>query len=303
MDLSIVIVNFNTNELLVDCLESILNSDISVGFEICVVDNNSRNQSFGVFSDSSQIKFILNNKNYGYSVANNIGIQNTTGRYILFLNPDTYLSPGSVDLLISRIETDKMIGAVGPKLIKEDGSLDKACRRSFPTPPVWFYHSFGFGKLFPKSPKFNRYNFDYIDPDLELDVDSLVGACMLVRREAIEIVGGFDERFFLYGEDIDLCLRIKNSGWGIRYFPLAVITHYKGRSTSLFALKSTIEFYRSMYLFHLKHYFNNSNFLLNILIIAGIAFLFLLRVVKLTWVIARQINLFQGDKNEGKKLA
>lgn len=300
MELSIIIVNFNTNGFLIDCLESILNSGISVDFEICVVDNNSRDQSFCARFNSSRIKFIFNKKNYGYSVANNIGIQNTTGKYILFLNPDTLIYPGSVDLLISRIAADKLIGAIGPKLIKEDGTLDKACRRSFPTPSVWFYHSFGFGKLFPKNPKFSSYNFDYIDPDIELDVDSLAGACMLIRREVIEIIGGFDERFFLYGEDIDLCLRIKKKGWRIKYFPLAVVTHYKGRSASLFAVRSTVEFYRSMYLFYFKHYFDKKNYITNILIIAGIAILFFLRVVKLCWLIIRQINLFQGDKNEGK---
>lgn len=296
MDLSIVIVNYNTKKLLVDCIESILDSDISVDFEVCVVDNNSYDQSFSVFLASPRIKFILNKKNNGYSVANNIAIQNTTGKYILLLNPDTRLYPGSVDLLISRIEADEAIGAVGPKLIREDGSLDKACRRSFPTPSVWFYHSFGLGKLFPKNPKFNSYNLDHIDPDLEMEVDSLVGACMLVRREAFEMVGGFDERFFLYGEDLDLCLRMKNNGWAVWYFPNAVITHYKGRSTSLFILKSTVEFYRSMYLFHLKHYFNNTNFLLNILIIVGIAFLFFLKIIKLSWIIFRQINLFQVSR-------
>ena len=123
------------------------------------------------------------------------------------------------------------IGALGPKLILADGTLDRACRRSFPSPEVAFYRLFGLARLFPNHPRFARYNLLNVDEDTPIDIDSVVGAFMLVRREVIARVGMFDEAFRMYGEDLDWAFRIKQAGWRVRYHPAVVVLHYKGQSS------------------------------------------------------------------------
>jgi N-acetylglucosaminyl-diphospho-decaprenol L-rhamnosyltransferase len=157
--------------------------------------------------------------------------------------------------------------------VRADGSLDLACRRSFPSPAVSFYRLVGLSKLFPRSSRFGRYNLTYLDPDQPTEMDSGVGACMLIRREALEQAGLFDEAFFMYGEDLDLCYRLKQCGWRVHYYPAVQVLHYKGQASKQVADKATSEFYRAMLLFHSKHYAQNTFFLGNWLITAGI-FLF-----------------------------
>jgi hypothetical protein len=161
-------------------------------------------------------------------------------------------------------------GASGPKLVRADGSLDLACRRSFPTPEVSFYRMVGLSRLFPRSRRFGRYNLTYLDPDEQAEVDSVVGAFMLVRREVIRDVGLLDERFFMYGEDLDWALRIKRAGWKIYYYPAVTVLHYKGESSRR-SRRARFEFYRAMYLFYRKHYANETSRWLHWLILAGIA--------------------------------
>src|SRR5690606_25986557 len=129
------------------------------------------------------------------------------------------------------------VGASGCKVILPDGSLDKACRRGFPTPSASFYYAFGISKLFPHVPRFNQYQLGYLNPDEEYPVDCLVGAFMLVRRKAIDEVGLLDEQFFMYGEDVDWCYRIKQAGWTNYYYPKTHIIHYKGASSRKRPLK------------------------------------------------------------------
>jgi len=145
-------------------------------------------------------------------------------------------------------------GIIGPKLLKPDGSMHLACRRSFPTPSVAFYRISGLSRLFPKSPHFGRYNLTYVDPDRAIEVDSVCGACMLVRRTVIDRVGLLDERFFMYGEDLDWCLRTRQLGWTVRYEPAIVVQHQHGASSRKRALRTTYHFFRAMDLFYRKHY-------------------------------------------------
>ena len=149
-------------------------------------------------------------------------------------------------------------------------SLDKACRRGFPTPAVALYHFLYLDRLFPTSPRFGRYNVTYLDPDQPAEVDSLVGAFMLLRREALEQAGLFDEAFFMYGEDLDLCYRIRQHGWKIWYQPGTVVLHHKGASSKQNSAKANYEFYRAMLLFHRKHFAGRTFFLVNWLITAAI---------------------------------
>jgi len=161
-----------------------------------------------------------------------------------------------------------------------DGSLDKACRRGFPTPSASFYYVFGIAKLFPGKPRFNQYQLGYLSPDDEYPIDCLVGAFMLVRRETVEQVGTLDEAFFMYGEDVDWCYRIKSAGWEVYYYPRTTIVHHKRASSRSKPLKITYEFHRAMWLFHRKHYLLKYNYLVNGLVYLGIG-------VKLGLAVAR----------------
>jgi GT2 family glycosyltransferase len=151
-----------------------------------------------------------------------------------------------------------------------DGKLDLACRRSFPSPEISFYRMIGLSKLFPKSRRFGRYNMTYLDPDIETEVDSVVGAFMLVRCEAIRQVGLFDDTFFMYGEDLDWAYRIKQAGWTVMYNPAVTVTHVK-RAASRQSSRAKREFYRAMLIFYRKHYRATTPWWLHSLILMGLA--------------------------------
>jgi N-acetylglucosaminyl-diphospho-decaprenol L-rhamnosyltransferase len=161
------------------------------------------------------------------------------------------------------------VGVAGPKLVLEDGSLDVACRRSFPTPMVSFYRFSGLSKLFPHNPRFGRYNMTFVDPDLELEVDSVVGAYMQVRREAVRDAGLLDEAFFMYGEDLDWAFRIKEAGWKVFYHPQVMVKHIK-RASSRRSKKAQFEFQRAMLIFYRKHYRRTTPLWLHLMVILGL---------------------------------
>jgi len=163
------------------------------------------------------------------------------------------------------------VGACGPKLLLADGSLDLACRRAFPTPEVAFYRMTGLARLFPRSPRFARYNMTFLDPDIETEVDALVGACMLLRAPVLREVGLLDETFFMYGEDLDWAYRIKQYGWKIMYVPSVTVHHYKRAASGQRPFRSIRAFYDAMRIFHRKHYAATTPVALNLLIEAGIA--------------------------------
>jgi GT2 family glycosyltransferase len=281
MKLSIIIVSYKTPEVLDLCLNSIRESNLHFDFEVCVVDNHSIDKTIDLLRNSYPwVKVIENRTNIGYGAANNIGINATTGSYLLFINPDTLIPRDAIEKLITYLDQHSNAGAVGPKIIRKDGRFDKACRRSFPTPEVAFYRLFGLNKLFPKSTKYNSYNYEFVSEDKEMAVDSLMGACMLIRRDVLEKIGLFDITYFLYGEDLDLCYRIKQAGWEIRYYPEVTVIHLKGESTRKNLSRSIYEFYRSMYIFHNKYYKSKTLFFMNWLIYVGIGFLFIVEILK-----------------------
>ena len=265
VDLSIVIVNYNTRNLLRDCLCSVYASQGDFQYEVIVVDNCSPDGSVEmVQQEFPQAKLIASEINGGYAYANNLGLRLAQGDYVLLLNPDTVLPPTALRDMLAFMEEHPDAGVAGPKLVLADGSLDWACRRSFPTLDVAFYRLVGLSKRYPNSPRYNRYNLGYLDPDQVAEVDSVVGAFMLIRREALDQVGFLDEGFFAYAEDIDLCYRIKvDHGWKVYYNPAVVVKHYKGQSTRQRAMAMNIEFYRAMWLFHKKHFAQRTFFLLN----------------------------------------
>jgi len=278
LDLAIVIVNYNVCNLLRDCLKSVYASTGaaqggSLGFETCVVDNASPDGSAGMVArEFPQVHLIRNTQNTGYAAANNLGlryfgfsdqqsaIQNPKSkisRYALLLNPDTIVPPDAFVQMIELMDEHPDFGVSGPKLVRLDGSLDLACRRGFPSVEVSFWRLTKLSKIFPHSRRFGRYNMTYLDPDQAAEIDSVVGAFMLVRREAIEQAGLLDEIFWMYGEDLDWAYRIKQCGWKVYYYPQVVVTHVKRASSSqdnAGAAKAKYEFDRAMWLFYRKHY-------------------------------------------------
>lgn len=264
-DLGLVILNWNTRDLLRDCLRSVFASR-GLQFRVCVVDNASSDHSAEmVRAEFPHAHLIANPVNSGYPAGNNIGLralgfgvgQNaappSAPRYALLLNPDTVLPPTALAEMVAYMDARPQCGAAGPKLVLPTGELDLACRRSFPTPEVSFYRLIGLSYLFPHSPRFGRYNLTYLSPDVETEVDSVVGAFMLVRREAIAQAGLMDEQFWMYGEDLDWAFAIKQAGWQVRYNPAVTVLHVK-RAASRLSSRAQIAFYESMLLFYRKRY-------------------------------------------------
>ncbi|WP_055105988.1 glycosyltransferase family 2 protein [Paenibacillus ihumii] len=280
MDLSIIIVSYNTCRLTLDCLQSVFDSRTAYQYEVFVVDNASADDSVEAISrDFPQVILIANEENTGFARANNQAMEAANGRYVLLLNSDTIIQPDTLQTMVSLMDERPDLGAAGCKIILPDGSLDKACRRGFPTPSASFYYAFGFSRLFPNTPRFNQYQLGYLDPNEAYPVDCLMGAFMLVRREVIQQIGGLDETFFMYGEDVDWCYRIKEAGWGIQYEPATYIVHYKGASSRRKPFKIIYEFHRAMWVFHRKHYKRRYSWLTNGLIGLGIAVKFMLSVI------------------------
>ncbi len=281
-DLAIVILNYNTAALLRDCLHSIAAGDHALRLSVTVVDNASSDGSAEmVRAEFPGVKLIANATNVGYSAGNNVAMRafgfdrfppetaERLPRYVLLLNPDTLLPPTALAEMVRFMDEHPQIGAAGPRVRRPDGSLDRACRRSFPTPEVSFYRMTGLSRLFAGSRRFNAYNLEYLPEDAVHPVDSVVGAYMQVRREAILDAGLLDERFFMYGEDLDWAKRIKDAGWEVWYNGAVEITHVKEAASSQ-SSKSRIDFYEAMWLFYQKHYRAETGWLLDKSIMAGI---------------------------------
>jgi N-acetylglucosaminyl-diphospho-decaprenol L-rhamnosyltransferase len=269
-DLSIVIVNWNTRDLLRDCLKSVYESEGSFTFETVVVDNCSQDGSCAMVGDEfPQVHVIESEINGGYAYANNLGLRRFHARYYLLLNSDTVLPPHALEQMLEFMDTHPKAGMAGPKLVLADGSLDLACRRSFPTVENSFYKLFGLSRLFPKSKRFGRYNLTYLDPDETAEVDSVVGAFMMVRGEVIEQVGGLDESYFMYAEDLDWALRAKQAGWKVYYYPEVTVLHYKASEQN--RDKANYEFWRAMYIFYRKHYAETTPPWAHYLVLGGLA--------------------------------
>ncbi len=282
--LAVVILNYNRADLLADCLHSLYEHPTRCKLAIWVVDNASSDDSVQMVREQfPNVYLIASEYNGGFAYGNNLALRRIIGKvaderaqpapdYVLLLNNDTIVPSGTLDSLVDYLETHHEVGVVGPKVLLPDGSLDKACRRSFPTPIVSFYRMIGLSRLFPKSPRFGRYNMTYLDPDVEIEVDSVVGACMLLRTSIICEVGLLDEQFFMYGEDLDWAYRIKSYGWHIWYYPAVHIWHYKRAASTRRALPSIRAFYEAMRIFHRKHFAATTPAPLNMLIEAGITF-------------------------------
>lgn len=233
--LSIIIVNYNSLDYLTSCLKSIFASHFPKNrLEVIILDNASGDRkAIGSIRKDFPLKLILNKKNTGFAAACNTGVRISRGTYILLLNPDTVITPDTLRFLVQYMAKNKDVAVTTPYVHLSDGTIDDACHRGFPT--VWnsFCHFSGLSGLFPSSMYFNGYHLAYKDMEKVHEIDACVGACMLIRRTAGEEVGWLDEQFFWYGEDLDFCFRIKNSGWKIMYIPDVSVLHYKGVSSGI----------------------------------------------------------------------
>jgi N-acetylglucosaminyl-diphospho-decaprenol L-rhamnosyltransferase len=309
-NLAVIIVNYNTHELLAYCLRSVYASRTGVPFHVIVVDNLSSDDSAEMVRVSfPQATLIVSDRNGGFGYANNLAlrwlslqralpseavrIEHAKGPapgaqpsyelpeqansaykfpcdYVLFLNPDTVLPADALETTVGFMEENRAAGILGPKVVKPDGSLDLACRRSFPTPLSSLFKLTGLSKLFPRSRLVARYNLTYLSDDQTTEVDSVMGAYMLVRSAALEQAGLYDECFFMYGEDLDLAFRVKERGWKVYYYPVVEVLHHKGASSRKQSDRSIREFYRAMQVFYQKHYADHYNGLINAVVGFGI---------------------------------
>lgn len=269
--LSIIIVNWNTAQLLIDCLRSIFEHRPRFTFEVFVVDNASKDNSVDrVSQEFPQVRLVANQENLGFPKANNQALAEAAGEYLLLLNPDTLVLRDALEKLVAFAEAEPGAGVVGPRVLNHDGTLQLPCRRSIPTPSSAFFKLFGLAALFPRHPRLAVYTLSHLDPDTSHEVGAVSGSCMLVRRKAMEQVGVLDDRFFMYGEDLDWCMRFSQAGWKVYYTPSAEIVHFHGMGSRQRKLKSLQNFYHAMWLFHRKHYYDRVFPLFNLVIYLGI---------------------------------
>jgi GT2 family glycosyltransferase len=268
-----VIVAYNVRTLLRNCLDSVRRSQAPFGVETIVVETGLDGSAAMVRREYPEVAVIDAPENPGYAAANNLGIRHARGEFVLLLNPDTIVPPDALARAVAELERDGGVGIIGVKLVRGDGSLDLACRRTFPTPRTALYHFLRLPKLFPNDARFGQYNLTHRDPDEPYDVDAVAGAFMLIRRPVLDRVGLLDESYWMYGEDLDLCWRAKAAGWRTRYFPAVTVLHLKGESSKSRSLKCTYEFFRAMHLFYRKHYAGEAPPAQNALVTAGIVVL------------------------------
>lgn len=258
VDITVVIVNYNVRPFLDHCLQSVLRASKGLNVQVIVVDNASQDASAEmVHQRYPQVTLIVNDENVGFGRANNQAFQIAEGEAVLILNPDSFVQEDTLKILIKRIKADENIGAIGPKIILPDGRFEPRSMRGFPTPWAAFSYLSGLSTLFHKSRFFSRYLLTYLDREQEQDVEALSGCCMMVRRSLLNDLGGFDPDYFMYGEDLDLCYRIRLKGYRIKYDPATRIVHFKGESTKRSDIDHRYHFQKAMRLFVEKNLSTN----------------------------------------------
>lgn len=269
-DLSVLVASFNTKDLLLACLKSLETATDGLAIETFVVDNASSDGTpEAVASAFPGVRLIANATNEGFSKANNRALRESKGRYVLLLNPDTLIPPDTLGPMARFLDENPRVGMAGCRVDRPDGRLDEACKRTFPTPVSAFARFTGLDRVFPKA--LGGYSRMADDPSGSFEVDSVVGAFMMVRREAVEDVGGLDEEFFMFGEDLDWAYRMKAKDWAVWYVGDRRVIHHKGASVRKEPHRMNWHFHRSMILFHKKHLVDRYPFFVNWLVYAGVS--------------------------------
>ena len=276
MELSVIIINYNVKHFLEQCLCSVRKAVAGMEAEVLVIDNNSSDNSIEYLRPKfPSVLFIANKGNTGFAKACNQGIQQASGKYILFLNPDTIVPEDCFQQCISFFEGQPEAGALGVKMIDGSGKFLKESKRAFPSPMTSLYKLFGLSKLFPRAKIFSKYHLGHLAENESHEVDVLAGAFMIVKKEVPDKIGGFDETFFMYGEDVDLSYRIQKAGYKNYYFAGTSIIHFKGESTRKGSMNYVKMFYTAMSIFVQKHYGGSRagffNFLIHLAIWIGAA--------------------------------
>lgn len=295
MDISIIIVSFNTRELLIKCLKSVKEAVKNLKQTVFVVDNNSSDKTVEAVRELFPwVKLIANTKNLGFAKANNQALRKANSKYVLILNPDSVLMPDTLIKMVKFMDENQNVAVASCRVELASGKLDRDCRRHFPTPWRAFCHFSSLEKLFRGSKIFDQYYMGYLPENKEHEIDSCAGAFMMVRSSCIKKVGYFDEDFFFYGEDLDWCFRFKKAGFKIVYTPITKIIHHKGASsgikeTSKHITKATLqskkraleESTRAMEIFYRKHYLNKYPFFITWLVLLMIKTLGQVRLLTL----------------------
>ena len=268
--ISVIVVNYKVPECLGEMIRSLCQADLIEQAEIVVVDNASGDDSHKLVAEFPEIKWIQLKNNIGFGKACNVGAQNARGEFILLINPDTVVAKNTLSVSVDFMQSHPEAGLMGPKILNPDGTLQPGCRRSFPTPLVAFYRFSGLSRIYPESKNFGKYNLTFLNPDQPSKVDAISGSFMFIRRSLFNSIGGFDEQFFMYGEDLDLCWRIREHGFQVWYNPKTQIIHRKGRSSAKNLLRSRIAFYEAMVIFSKKYRHFRGGFFPNWLIFLGI---------------------------------
>ena len=252
--ISVVVVNYNVRDFLQHALTSLQKALRGIRSEILVVDNGSDDGSVEMLRRRfPSVQVIANDQNLGFARANNQALRRARGRYFLLINPDTVVQEDTARVMLDFFERNPDVGMAGCQILNPDGSFQLACRRSFPTPWVAFTKISGLSRLFPHTRLFGRYNLTYLSAEESYELDAISGSFMMLRREVYDEVGGLDEQFFMYGEDLDWCFRIQQRGWKVYYVHTTQIIHYKGESTKRSNLDEIKTFYQAMHLFVMKH--------------------------------------------------
>ncbi|MFK7785267.1 MAG: glycosyltransferase family 2 protein [Crocinitomicaceae bacterium] len=269
--LSVVIVNYNVEHFLDQCLDSVRRASNNCSLEVLIVDNNSVDGSLTMLAEKyPEYPVIANKDNVGFSRANNQAMRIAQGEYVLLLNPDTVVAEDSFSKVITFMDEHPNAGGLGVHMIDGKGNFLPESKRGLPKPMVAFYKIFGLSRLFPNSKRFGQYHLGHIKEDEIAKIDVLSGAFMLMRKTALDKVGLLDEDYFMYGEDIDLSYRIQKGGFDNYYFPETSIIHYKGESTKKSSVNYVFVFYKAMVIFARKHFAGKQAGLFSLLINAAI---------------------------------
>jgi GT2 family glycosyltransferase len=257
LGLSVIIVSWNTKDLLRRCLVALKQELTGIDAEVFVVDNNSADGSAAMVAAEHQwVKLIANDANLGFAKANNQAMKIAQGSYILLLNPDTEVQPGAINTLLKFLPEHRQAAIVAPQLLNSDGTIQRSCR-AFPTFLNMLYELVGLSKFFPNVSTFRAYKMLDWNHDDERQVDQPEGACLLLRRKVIEEVGTLDEGFFMLFEEVDWCYRIKKAGWQIWFTPKAKVVHHYGQSIKQVKVPMILSSHRGLYRFWHKHYRDN----------------------------------------------
>ncbi len=297
MKLSVIIVNYNVKYFLEQCLHSVVHAIDDLKLEVLVVDNASSDDSLDYLKPLfPSVQFIGSKENLGFGKANNLAAAQAKGEYVLFLNPDTIVPEDCFTSCINFFEQHPKAGALGVRMLDGSGKFLPESKRAFPSTSTAFFKAIGLSERFPKSKTINRYSLGYLDETKDHLVDVLAGAFMMVRRSVIQQIGGFDEQFFMYGEDIDLSYRIKQAGFENWYFAGSPIIHFKGESLKKWSADHVKVFYEAMIVFVKRHYHGSGAGVLKLFLISGIRAKSVISLIKGS-ISGKKLEKSQAAKN------